>query len=830
MSLIERISPLLKSKSKETNDDKKEGTQSLNILDLLDIDFIKDGIIASDKRFTLYMLIPSIEISGYAELNLQALFDKYALVYQLLNNNLSFQELSMNFKFSEVEYIKLLERAMELEQQAEIFELLAQEKNFYLSVKEQYNSIENFNLHVITYESTFDNSVKAFNDAKKILHQCVNAVTGHLKGIGIRPRLLDNDEVYVWLFNAINPFYKDKQPLYTSEHLIPLKMNLEPLEVDNSQLHQADYKQSDETYFMDDSSFDVQKEYNMTNKRLKNILAYSIGSSLNRDYLFIENHYCTFFEVFDYPNEPSTWWLRQLTALRDTIDIVKFVKPADHDRLIKYAQNKQIGIKTSRYDTKKKIEKDEKTALQDYRDDSTLSDVEYIMKAINNGHRFYDFTLVVKVKAKTLDAFEDLINKTESHLKATAVRYRRTTGNLINSFISTLPLGLNKMFSVTPIVDIAVANAFIYNNFSIYYKYGLMVGNNTNNNSLVFINPYLTMNSIIAILGMSGGGKSVLTKKLTEAFRMLYKSRVYAYDPNNEMEPLCKRVLGKYYDLGPDSETKINIMYPFMSNIKGTSISEHISFLEFFVSSIGYTNDDTAIFSGLFNKYYLSKQDIFEVKYSLSDFIEFCQLHQDQGLNLAKLVRYRDVFKLFDTDEPLQLSNKESLFFGTKNIPSSYKKPVSVIILNLITALSCMDNESKVVIFEENHTIISDELLGKMESELIKFIRKFGGIPILNLQNITDYSLTEFGSAIIKNSAIQFIMKQDQEDLEIIQKKYMIPELEAVKMLNFAEGECLMKLNSDLIPIKVQVNPVQLATVSNTSQTRDSIMKMYEGI
>jgi len=257
MSLIEKIGPLLKTKSKNNNDEKKEDTNNLNLLDLLGIDYIKDGIIASGKRFTLYMLVPSIEISGYAESNLKALFDKFALVYQLLNNNLSFQELSMNFKFSEVEYLKLLERAMELEQQIEISELLEQEKKFYLSVKEQYNSIENFNLHVITYESTFDNPVKAFNDAKKILHQCVNSVTGHLKGIGIRPKLLDNDEVYVWLFNAINPFYKDKQPLYTSEHLTPLKMNLEPLEVDNSQLYQTDDKQSGETYFMDDSSFDV---------------------------------------------------------------------------------------------------------------------------------------------------------------------------------------------------------------------------------------------------------------------------------------------------------------------------------------------------------------------------------------------------------------------------------------------------------------------------------------------------------------------------------------------------------------------------------------------
>ncbi len=822
MKITEKINLLKNQRSKNEED--------INILDLLEIDYIKDGIIVSKNRFTLYLLVPSIEISGYAEVNLKMLFQKYALVYQSLNNNLSFQELSMNFKFSEVQYLKLLDRAIQLETERELIDLLIDEKEFYLTVKERYNSIENFNLLVITCTSTFDNQVKAFNDAKKSLHQCVSSVTGSMKGVGIRPKLLSNDEIYVWLFNAINPFYKDKQPLYTSENVVPLKMALDSLEIDNSQLHQVEEEQDSETYFMVDSAFDIKTEYNLSNKRLKNILGYSLKSSENRDYLFIENYYCTFFEVFDYPNEPSTWWLRQLTALRDTIDIVKFVKPSDHDRLIKYAQNKQIGIKTSRIDTKKNIEKDDKTSLQDYKDDSTLSDVDYIMKAINTGHRFYDLTLTIKVKAKTLDAFEDLINKTESHLKSTAVRYRRTTGNLYNSFVSTLPLGLNKMFSVTPVVDIAIANAFIYNNFSIYYKHGLMIGNNSNNNSLAFINPYLTMNSIIVILGMSGGGKSVLTKKLTEAFRMLYKSRIYAYDPNNEMEILCKRLLGRYYDLSPDSETKINIMYPFMSNIKGTSLSEHISFLEFFISSIGYNEDDTAEFSGLFSQYYKSKEKQFDVKYSLSDFINFCQSKSEIALNLAKIIRYRDVFKLFDTEEPLELSDKESLFFGTKNIPAKYKKPVSVIILNLITFLSCMDNESKVVIFEENHTIISDELLAKMESELIKFIRKFGGIPLLNLQNITTYSSTEFGNEIIKNSAIQFIMKQDQEDLEIISKKYNIPELEAIKMSNFAEGECLMKLNNDLIPLQVLVNSIQLATVSNTSQTRDRIMKMYEGI
>lgn len=297
------------------------------------------------------------------------------------------------------------------------------------------------------------------------------------------------------------------------------------------------------------------------------------------------------------------------------------------------------------------------------------------------------------------------------------------------------------------------------------------------------------MNKNIAVLGMSGSGKSYFLKSFIIRSNLQRNSSVLIVDWNNEYNEIISYLGGKTLRLGLNFRINIFDLYD-MRNIRNIKeVSDIISYSISLDSEESYT---------IYNMILSLRFEKEASKINLTGLI--ARLKKDRGEKSKrlrnKLIQLNENPMFADkTDVPVQtlLSGVVSIDFSMlrdNTQRNEISKSIFRIIIELMhsTAInSTAKGTEKLVILDEAWRLIKNsEDVGVMFREG----RKYGFCVAVATQMVSDIN-----NEVLSNSACLFLFRlQNESDYRLLIDSGIIKEIDAHKMMQLPVGGCMVSM------------------------------------
>ena len=377
---------------------------------------------------------------------------------------------------------------------------------------------------------------------------------------------------------------------------------------------------------------------------------------------------------------------------------------------------------------------------------------------------------------------------------------------------------------------------------SIFDEYGIYIGTNIYNNSLVFIDRYDTTkykNANLSIFGTSGAGKSFYTKLLILR-NILLGIEQYVIDPDREYINICEKLGGTMLKIGPTSNTYINILdirqESIEENEKGylaTKIGKLIGFFNLIFGELneeekailedkliecyalkGITFDDESLYKEETENITITK--IFKTSKDmpiLEDLYNVLERDTKTVSFKTKLIPFvKGSLKFFNQYTNIELNNKlivaDVYELGEDNLQYGM-----YIFTELFWDKIKIDRQIKKAIYlDEIWRLIgvtSNKNVASFIYKIFKTIRKYGGSAVAITQDISDlFSLENgiYGKSILNNSSIKTFFSLEEENIKILAEYSNLSEKEKVEIKSLKRGECLIFAGDNHILTKIEAN------------------------
>ena len=568
----------------------------------------------------------------------------------------------------------------------------------------------------------------------------------------------------------------------------------------------------------------------------KDYISGSYINNKNPRYLEINNTYYSSLIIVNYYREYNDLILKNLLELNINMNISIFYEKQDTYKAIKELTYHigNVGV-----DLKEKNNNREDIEIAAF----TYNDAKYIRKEIQlNNEELYYIYIYITVFSDNIKELEYFLNKVSGITSALGLQTRRANFRQEQTYLSTLPLYINK----NEIKNAAKRNALTSGIISTYPfissticdENGIYVGKNIYNNSKIFINRYNTekyKNANMCIFGTSGAGKSFYTKLLIMRCR-LYGIEQYIIDPEREYLNIAKALDGVVIKLGPSSDTYVNIF-----DIRENSVEENKGYLSSKLSKL------IGFFNLVFGEMNEEEKSIIEEKlielYKLKNItFDDNTLYKidKEKINIKPVFKdskdmpiLEDFYNLLSKDEKLKKFKIKLLPFvkGSLNFFNNYtniKTKNKLIIADvyelgeenlkyamfLFTELfwdNIKENrsEKKAIYLDEIWRLIgvtSNKEVAGFIYKIFKTIRKYGGSAVAITQDVSDlFSLDNgnYGRSILNNTSIKSFFALEEENILLLSKYMNLSEKEKIEVKSLKRGESLMIVGEEHILVNI---------------------------
>ena len=241
-------------------------------------------------------------------------------------------------------------------------------------------------------------------------------------------------------------------------------------------------------------------------KTVDEILAPSAVSLGANDMQIGEKYVRTIF-VATYPRYLNTGWFAPIINLDKEFDVAFFIHPENSAEVLKKLRD-QLGRLEAEAMEEQAAGKVRNPALQ-----TGINDIEELRDALQQGtEKFYQVGLYITLYGKTQQDLNELESSIRGTLEAQLIYTKPATFRMKEGFVSTLPLGLDKLNIQTSLNTEPLSSMFPFVSYDLSLDRGILYGINLHNNSLVLFDRFSLENANTIILGKSGGGKSYTIK------------------------------------------------------------------------------------------------------------------------------------------------------------------------------------------------------------------------------------------------------------------------------------------------------------------------------
>jgi type IV secretory pathway VirB4 component len=415
---------------------------------------------------------------------------------------------------------------------------------------------------------------------------------------------------------------------------------------------------------------------------------------------------------------------------------------------------------------------------------------------------------------KNKELLEKYSRNVTSTLAAMNVTAKQATLLQEPGFVSTQPLGLDKMRITRNMDTTSLATTFPFVTSELTMDHGIMYGINLHNNSLVVFDRFDLENANSVVFATSGAGKSYFVK--LEALRSLMMgTEVIVIDPEREYEELCKSVDGLYVSFSQDQGHKMN---PFeLSGIQDEGDDElrmkMLSLLGFFkVMFGGLTNVESSILDRALILTYREKGITFDPRTQsntppmLEDLYKVLKgMAENEAHDLARRMEKYIIGSgagIFNEASNFEINNPFTVF-SVRDLQEELKPLAMYLMLDFIWTRIRKDQKKRLLIVDEAWYMMQSEDSAKFMYSIAKRARKYYlGLTTIT-QDVADFMNNDMGKVIISNSSIQMLMKQSPSAIDKLQEVFNLSDGEKNFLLSCDRGQGLFFAGSNHVGIQV---------------------------
>lgn len=543
-----------------------------------------------------------------------------------------------------------------------------------------------------------------------------------------------------------------------------------------------------------------------------------------------DTYYRTFF-VVDYPRQVSPNWLSILIDYKETMNISMFIYPVESKDVLSNLRRKIAEMEaTIESDTQQGLEPDPKIR-------AALEDAVSLREELARGlERFFQFGLYITLASNDVEDLNLRSKELMSLLSSNLLVIKPATLQMEDGFKTTLPTGVDRLFSTRNMDTTSVASTFPFTSYEISHPNGILYGVNTLNNSLVIVDRFSFENANSVVFGKSGSGKSFLVK-LEVLRQMMFDAEVLIIDPEDEYRVLCESLGGEYISFSKDSEVKINpfaLLPDDQSEAQlGIKILSVHGLLKTMMGEMTATQEailDRAIVLSYKQKgitpdpaSYKNEPPILEDLYKT-----LLNMEEQDAKELAfRLEKYvKGGFSgLFNHQTNYDVKNQLTVF-SLRQLEDVLRPIAMHVILDFVWTRVRTKMKKRLLIVDEAWYMMRYPDSAAFLQGIAKRARKYYlGVTTLT-QDIEDFLSSDYGKAILSNSSVQILLKQGSSEVETLAKTLNLSEGEKQYLLTAQVGEGLLFAGQNHVTAQFVASQFEYDLV--TSKPQDTMEDQQE--
>ncbi|MDX1535318.1 MAG: ATP-binding protein [Candidatus Spechtbacterales bacterium] len=539
--------------------------------------------------------------------------------------------------------------------------------------------------------------------------------------------------------------------------------------------------------------------------------------------------------VSSYPRYLTQNWLNPIINLDQTVDVSMFINPISTETILKKLQSQLTNIEAEM------LEREKKGMVRDPMLEAAYNNVEDLRdKMQTSQEKIFQFGLYVVLYSETKEELDDIETEIRSVLESKLVYVKPAIYQQSEGFDSGLPLNLDRLNITTALNTSPLSSTFPFVSFDLSAEDGILYGINRHNSSLVLFDRFSLENANTVILGKSGGGKSYAIK--LEVLRsMMLGTNVIVIDPENEYEYLAEATGGGFFRVSLTSGDHIN---PFDLPIVKEGESHSEALRATIITLIGLlkvmlgdmTPEEESILNEAINQTYASR----DITPQTKDFTDKTPpLMQDLktvlesmrgGESLSqRLSKYTDgVYSGFLNNHTNVELDKDLVVFNIRDMEDELRPVAMYIIINYIWNNVRKELKRRILAIDEAWWMLQHHESAAFLFGIAKRARKYYlGVTTIT-QDITDFTSSDYGQAIITNSSLQLLMKQSPATIDQLQRVFNLTDEEKYLLLEDSVGEGIFFAGTKHIAIKVVASYIEDQIITSDPEQLLEIKKARE--
>ncbi|MBP6855712.1 MAG: ATP-binding protein [Candidatus Pacebacteria bacterium] len=542
----------------------------------------------------------------------------------------------------------------------------------------------------------------------------------------------------------------------------------------------------------------LQKPYNNQDKQETQNLLAPAAVEVEHDHIKIGNKLAKTMFVFSYPRFLSSGWFSPIVNMAKLFDVSIFVHPVDTALAMKNLRKKAAQIEAELSD------REEKGFVRDPMLETAFSDVEALRDNLQQAReRLFETAVYVTIYADTIEKLNELEEIINNIFESKLIYIKPAIFQQVEGFISTIPLGNDKLQIKTPLNSGPASSFFPFVSMDLTSETGILYGINQHNNTLVIFDRFSLENGNQVVFAKSGSGKSYATK--LEILRsLMVGTEVLVIDPEDEYKNLCDTVGGTYFKVSLTSDQHIN---PFdipkvppgedPADVFKSNILTLTGLMKIMLGDISV--EEEAILDRALTETYAS----FDITPEnpnflnmepprLSDFETVLRNMEGGRIMAEKLYRFtQGTYSGFINQKTNIDINNRLVVFSIRDLDEELRPIAMYVILNFIWNLVRSQLKRRILVIDEAWVMMKYPEGAAFLFSLAKRGRKYYlGLTTIT-QEVEDFLSSPYGKPIITNSSLQLLLKQAPASVDVVAKTFNLTEAEKNLLLEAGVGQGL---------------------------------------
>ena len=528
------------------------------------------------------------------------------------------------------------------------------------------------------------------------------------------------------------------------------------------------------------------------------------------NYLKLGNKFVRALFVFTYPRYIYTNWLSPVINSDFMMDISMFIYPVDTKTIMENLR-KKVGQMESAM-----MMSAEKGQVRDPALETALQDAEEMRDNLQKGvEKFFQFSLYFTIYADSLEELDIITKSLETVLGGKLIYTKQANLQMEQGFNSTLPQASDQLLVTRNMDTSSLSTTFPFTSMELTQNEGIFYGINMHNNGLIIFDRFSLENANSVVFATAGAGKSYAVK--LEALRSLMMGTdIIIIDPENEYERLSQVVGGSYLKVSLKSKYRIN---PFdlpqaeekteeEQDVLKTNIIMLSGLIKVMIGTL--SPEEESILDKALSETYALKDITSDPKTHkkppplIGDLVAVLENMKGAESMVSRLSKYTEgtFAGLFNEPTNLNLDNR-FVVFSLKDLEDQLRPVAMYMIMGFVWNNIRLHRKKRILVVDEAWLLMQYEDSAKFLYALAKRARKYYlGITAIS-QDVEDFLNSQYGRAVVTNSAMQILLKQSPAAIDLIVHTFKLTEGERELLLSADVGTGIFFAGQNHVGIRI---------------------------